>query len=930
MDKPYKTPALLLLNVDGWDELCVPGFSTTSGVLCNNSYMIVIPFGSANATLERAGGKGINLARLTRAGFIVPPGFIISTDAYREFVNANRWLPAILSGAEDAPAEDATALERVSAQIRVGFSAGKLPEELESAVRTAYREFEDRPVAVRSSATAEDLPDLSFAGQQDTYLNVIGAEQLLEAVVNCWSSLWTARAIGYRIRNGINHSEAALAVIVQEMVPGEASGVLFTANPLTGLRSESVIDATLGLGEALVAGQVEPDHYVVDTHSNRILSKTLGAKKVSTRSKTGGGVETIEESAGEQQALTDEEILQLAEAGKQIQEEYGFPQDIEWALADNQLYILQSRPITSLYPLPLESSDPLLVWFSFGSVQGVLGALTPLGQDAIRMALSGAGQLFGSQVRYDQTEVIVPAGERLWIRISDLLRNPVGARIYKTFLGFGEPSVRQILEGLANEPRLGAGKGHLKLGTVASLLGFMLPILGGAAVNVHDPEAARARLQSYIESQLVQPKISAGDMFARLQERLQFMHAHMSTPLYRLFPRFVPMLGPAIISLRLLTRLSGDEREADTDHGFSSTALEVTRGLPHNVTTEMDLELWKAARTIREDEASYATFSGADATELASRYLSGSLPDAAQAAIANFMDRYGMRGVGEIDLGQPRWREEPTSVMQTLQSYIQIPDEHAPDVLFQRGAEAAEQAIERLAAQARQTTAGEIKAKLVRAAARRARVLMGLRESPKFFIIRVMGIIRKELLASGEEFAEAGVIEKPEDLFFLHFDELQALANREDRDWKSTVAERRTVYERENRRRQVPRVLVSDGRTFYEGIGMLADTDSVISGSPVSPGVVEGVVHVILDPRGAQLAPGEILVCPGTDPAWTPLFMAAGGLITEVGGMMTHGSVVAREYGIPAVVGVHQATTRLKDGQRIRVDGTAGKIVVLD
>ena len=207
---------------------------------------------------------------------------------------------------------------------------------------------------------------------------------------------------------------------------------------------------------------------------------------------------------------------------------------------------------------------------------------------------------------------------------------------------------------------------------------------------------------------------------------------------------------------------------------------------------------------------------------------------------------------------------------------------------------------------------------------------MGLRESPKFFIIRVMGIIRKELLASGEEFAEAGVIEKPEDLFFLHFDELQALANREDRDWKSTVAERRTVYERENRRRQVPRVLVSDGRTFYEGIGMLADTDSVISGSPVSPGVVEGVVHVILDPRGAQLAPGEILVCPGTDPAWTPLFMAAGGLITEVGGMMTHGSVVAREYGIPAVVGVHQATTRLKDGQRIRVDGTAGKIVVLD
>jgi pyruvate,water dikinase len=207
---------------------------------------------------------------------------------------------------------------------------------------------------------------------------------------------------------------------------------------------------------------------------------------------------------------------------------------------------------------------------------------------------------------------------------------------------------------------------------------------------------------------------------------------------------------------------------------------------------------------------------------------------------------------------------------------------------------------------------------------------MGLRESPKFFIIRLMGIIRQELLASGKEFVASGVIEGPEDLFFLHFNELDALAKQTSYDWKSLIAERRALYERENRRRQIPRVLVSDGRAFYEGIGVLDDTDTVISGSPVSPGVAEGIVHIILDPRGARLVPGEILVCPGTDPAWTPLFMAAGGLITEVGGMMTHGSVVAREYGIPAVVGVHQATTRLKDGQRIRVDGTVGKIVVLD
>src|SRR5512138_2916380 len=252
--------------------------------------MLILPFTSPEATLESAGGKGLNLVRLTRAGFAVPRGFIISTDAYREFVETNRLLPVIQSAVTNVSAEDAEALERASLPIRAAFSAGKMPEGIESAIRAAYADLRPQtmddgpssvvhrpsPVAVRSSATAEDLPDLSFAGQQDTYLNVIGGEPLLQAVIDCWSSLWTARALGYRIRNGIDHQEAALAVIVQEMVQSESSGVLFTANPLTGLRSESVIDATLGLGEALVSGQVEPDHYVVDTLHKKMITKTLG------------------------------------------------------------------------------------------------------------------------------------------------------------------------------------------------------------------------------------------------------------------------------------------------------------------------------------------------------------------------------------------------------------------------------------------------------------------------------------------------------------------------------------------------------------------------------------------------------------------------------------------------------------------------------
>lgn len=884
--------------------------------------MTILPFTASEATLETAGGKGTNLARLTRAGFAVPRGFIIPTDAYREFVNFNRWLSTIQSGVENLSAEDASALERASAQIRVAFSAGKMPEEIESAIRTAYADFEDKPVAVRSSATAEDLPDLSFAGQQDTYLNVVSMEQLLTAVINCWSSLWTARAIGYRIRNHLKHEDAALAVIVQEMIQSEASGVLFTANPLSGLRSEAVIDATLGLGEALVSGQVEPDHYVVNVLNNQIVSKTLGAKKISTRGKPGGGVEMIEEDAEARQALSDEDILNVATVGQQIQKEYDFPQDIEWALAEDKLYILQSRAITSLFPVPEVSLDPLIVWFSFGAVQGLVGPMTPIGIDVGRHLFAGAGKMFGAQIKANEENVLVPAAERLWIRISDVVRHPVGNRIIGGALGFIEPSAGKILKSLSADPRLGAGTGKMKFGTVRRMAGFAIPVLGRFAKNMLRPEKARAEFDALIESYLAATQIATGtDRFGRLMNVVTFMRERISSVFQFILPRFIPIFTPGVASLNLLNEITGDDR---------ALVLEVTRALPQNVTTEMDLALWKTATEIRADAEAANEFRSLDAPTLARRYLSGTLPSTAQTVIARFMEKYGMRGTGEIDFGQPRWREDPAPIMHTLQSYLNINEASAPDALFAKGQQAASNAVENIAAKARKQSGGWLKEKMARGAARRVRLLMGARESPKFFAIRTMGIARKALLEVGEEFAQAGTIERAEDLVFLKLDELEVLAKNEPRDWKALIAERRETYERELRRRQVPRILVSDGRAFYEGLGSETDTADVITGSPVSPGVAEGNVHIIFDPSGAQLAPGEILVCPGTDPAWTPLFMAAGGLITEVGGMMTHGSVVAREYGIPAVVGVHQATTRLKNGQRIRIDGTAGKIVVLE
>ncbi len=315
---------------------------------------VILPFTSPEVALHNAGGKGLNLARLAQAGLPVPPGFIVTTPAYSAFADGlgePGWTGALV---EPLAANDLAGISSISATIRARFVEGVIPEWLASQVVRAYRDAGTPPVAVRSSATAEDLPDLSYAGQQDTYLNVVGEDALLAALRACWGSLWTERAIAYRARSGIAHETLALAVVVQEMVESEASGVVFTANPVTGRRSELVVDATLGLGEALVAGLVEPDHYVVDSAAGLITGKSLGGKALSIRGQAGGGTETLREDVAARQALPDAVILELAALCGRVEALYGgAPQDIEWAWAGDRLYLLQARPVTSLYPLPI-------------------------------------------------------------------------------------------------------------------------------------------------------------------------------------------------------------------------------------------------------------------------------------------------------------------------------------------------------------------------------------------------------------------------------------------------------------------------------------------------------------------------------------------------------------------------------------------------
>jgi phosphohistidine swiveling domain-containing protein len=587
--------------------------------------------------------------------------------------------------------------------------------------------------------------------------------------------------------------------------------------------------------------------------------------------------------------------------------------------------LLQSRPITTLYPLPEGMpAEPLRVMFSFGSVQGMLDPMTPFGRDAISTTLIGAGKIFGAHLTLETQTVFWEAGERLWLDVAGLVRNRVGRRLVLAALPYIDPGASQALEGLIAQGRF-PSPGPLRARTALRVLRVLIPMIVRALHTLLRPDVERERLFRQLETMLADFEARFAQPTS-LSERLALIH-HMTDRAFDfVIPQFVPRFAMGMATYNLLTLLAATLAETSVDTRV------MMRGVPHNVTTEMGFALWETAQAIRADPESLVHFQTHEATALAEQYLQGGLPHAAQEALGQFMKQYGMRGLAEIDLGRPRWREEPLPILQTLRSYLDIKDvDQAPDAVYERGKRAAEAEIDRLAATLRRTRGGWVKAGLVRWAAYRMRALIGLREAPKFTVIRIFGIMRRALLTDGARLVNDGLLAQSDDVFFLHMRELDALAAGEAHDWAALVQARRQSSAQEKRRRQIPRLLLSDGQAFYEGMPPSeARNGKAIYGDPVSPGVVEGVVRVVLDPRTAQLVPGEILVCPGTDPSWTPLFLTAGGLVMEVGGMMTHGAVVAREYGLPAVVGVHEATQRLRTGQRVRVDGSSGQVVLVE
>ena len=828
-------------------------------------------------TIALAGGKGANLGDLLRAGFPVPDGFVLTTRAYA--------LAAEAAGVD--PARPAEAAQRLR--------TSPVPGAIAHAVRKAYLALDVGRVAVRSSATAEDLPGASFAGQQDTYLDVSGEDGVLDAIRRCWASVWNERAVAYRHANGVDDTTVSLAVVVQEMVDASAAGVLFTADPVTGRRRCAAIDAVVGLGEKLVAGATDPDHYAVDIASHEVVQRP---------------------AAGKTSALSDQEVLTLAEFGDRVERHFNAPQDIEFAFdLERRVRLVQSRPITTLYPLPDDAPDPereLRVYFSGNVFQGYFEPITPMGIQFFRLFSSALSGMFGFPVADTAagSQILKEPGMKLYVDVTPIVRDPIGRRAFVTLTSMGEARSSAVLVELASDPRLALARrsGFRSVRAIAGAL-IHAGVPHAALRVIRSPDASRARYVREIEE------------FARIdlpseataEQRLDAFERLILRATSGLFPRLIGTILPAMLSFALAARLLRGRARMDE-------LQTITRGAPHKPTTKMDLALWALCTEVRADADSREALLRRTPAELAAGYREGTLPTPLHAGLESFLGRYGFRSIGEIDIGVERWSENPEHILGALANYVRLGDDAlAPDAQFAKGEREAEAMIASLLKRVH----GPRRA-ILRLVLGRVRSLIGMREAPKFHLIRLLATPSRELLKPvGRDLAARGLVADEDDIFFLTLPEARCAAGGED--MRELVAARRAAFDRERARRRIPRMLLSDGT---DAEAALVSVGEGLRGSPASPGVVSGIARVIRSPAGARLEPGEILVAPSTDPGWTPLFLTAGALVMEMGGMMSHGAVVAREYGIPAVVGVAGATEQITTGSRVTVDGSAGTVVV--
>jgi rifampicin phosphotransferase len=845
-----------------------------------------------------AGGKGAHLGELSRIeGLRVPAGFCVTTDAYRRILAEAPSLDDQLERLSLLKLDDREAIRALSAEIRRTLEGIAIPDDLAAAITGPLARLGGQAAyAVRSSATAEDLPTASFAGQQDTYLNVVGPAAILRHVSRCWASLFTERAVTYRLRNGVDHRKVYMAVVIQRMVFPRAAGILFTADPVTGNRKVASVEASFGLGEALVSGLVNADVYKV--RDGEVVARTIGTKQLAIHASPAGGTQQqpIEPEQQEQPALTDAQVLRLAQLGRRIEAHFGSPQDIEWCLVDDEFQIVQSRPITTLFPIPAAGDRENHVYVSVGHQQMMTDPFKPLGLSFWQMTTP---------------RPMAEAGGRLFVDVTQPLASPASRAGLLRTLGKSDPLIGDALQSvvdrgdfissLSDEGPAWAppGGGHAAIETDPAI----------AADLIGRSEASIAALKRDIRTK------SGTALLDFILADIQEMRRIQSDP--RSMQVVMAGMEAAWWLNDQLQAWLGEKNVADT----------LTRSVPHNVTSEMGLALLDVADVIRRHPDVVAFLRHVEDEGFLDELPRLAGGREARDAIRSWLDKYGMRGVGEIDITRPRWSERPTALVPILLGHVENFEPGAGARRFEQGRQEAWTKEQELLERLRALPDGERKAEETKRMIDRVRTFAGYREYPKYGMIKRYFVYKQALLAEAERLVQAHVLREKEDLFYLRFQELQDVVRTKQVDAR-LIDERKDAF-RSYQALQPPRVLTSEGEAVAGAYRRDDLPAGALVGLPVSAGAVEGRARVILDIADADLEEGDILVTAFTDPSWTPLFVAIKGLVTEVGGLMTHGAVIAREYGLPAVVGVEHATRLIRDGQRIRVHGTEGYVEIL-
>jgi rifampicin phosphotransferase len=860
----------------------------------------VLGFGVIDQTqVAVAGGKGAHLGELSRIeGIRVPAGFCVTTDAFQRVMAEAPWIDDRLDRLSLLEPDDREAIRARSGEVRRAFEAIAIPGDLAAAItRWLAGLGEQAAYAVRSSATAEDLPTASFAGQQDTYLNVVGPAAILQHVRRCWASLFTERAITYRLRNGLDHRKVRMAVVVQQMVFPQAAGILFTADPLTGDRKVASVEASFGLGEALVSGLVNADVYKV--RDGEIVAKAIATKQLAINATPAGGTHevAIDPERQEQPALTDAQVVQLAQLGRRIEAHFGRPQDIEWCLVDDGFRIVQSRPITTLFPIPAVGDQENHVYVSVGHQQMMTDPMKPLGLSLWQLTTP---------------RPMAEAGGRLFVDVTQGLASPAVRAGLLDVLGRSDPLIGDALQ------------------TIVDRGDFVRPLPNEAPATMPPGAGAPASIETdpAVVTELIghsQASIAAVKRDIRTKSGpalLDFILADIQE-LKRIL--FDPKSHQVIMAGMEATWWLNEQLQAWL--GERNAADTLTQSVPHNVTSEMGLALLDVADVIRPHPDVVAFLDGVEDEGFLDELPRLAGGREARDAIRAFLDEYGMRCVGEIDITRPRWSERPTTLVPVILGNVKNFEPGEAKRRFEHGRQEAwtkeQEVLERLKA----LPDGGRKAEEAKRMIDRVRTFIGYREYPKYGMVSRYFVYKQALLDEAERLVQADVLREAEDIFFLTFQELHDVVRTKQVD--DELIRRRKEAFSWYQALTPPRVLTSDG----EGIAGDYRRDDVpaaaLVGLPVSAGTIEGRARVILDLAEADLEPGDILVTAHTDPSWSPLFVAITGLVTEVGGLMTHGAVIAREYGLPAVVGVEHATRLIRDGQRIRVHGTDGYIEIL-